>query len=70
MKFDNEASFSTPMSTMKAVRIHACGGPEVLIYEDALKPEPAAVFPPRDAAKAHQMSQTQQARGKIVLQVV
>ncbi|WP_207478398.1 NADP-dependent oxidoreductase [Arenibaculum pallidiluteum] len=26
--------------TMKAVRIHAFGGPEVLVYEDAPKPEP------------------------------
>jgi NADPH:quinone reductase-like Zn-dependent oxidoreductase len=27
---------------MKAVRIHAYGGPEVLVYEDAPRPEPAA----------------------------
>jgi len=27
---------------MKAVRFHAYGGPEVLVYEDAPKPEPAA----------------------------
>ncbi len=27
---------------MKAVRIHAFGGPEVLVYEDAPRPEPAA----------------------------
>jgi NADPH:quinone reductase-like Zn-dependent oxidoreductase len=30
------------MTTMKAVRIHAYGGPEVLRYEDAPKPTPAA----------------------------
>lgn len=28
------------IETMKAVRIHAFGGPEVLVYEDAPKPEP------------------------------
>ena len=27
---------------MKAVRMHAYGGPEVLVYEDAPQPEPAA----------------------------
>jgi hypothetical protein len=27
------------MTTMKAIRIHAFGGPEVLLYEDAPKPE-------------------------------
>jgi NADPH2:quinone reductase len=27
---------------MKAVRIHAFGGPEVVTYEDALQPEPKA----------------------------
>lgn len=30
------------METVKAVRIHAYGGPERLVYEDAPKPEPAA----------------------------
>jgi NADPH:quinone reductase-like Zn-dependent oxidoreductase len=30
------------MSTMKAVRFHSYGAPEVLVYEDAPKPEPAA----------------------------
>ena len=30
------------MTSMKAVRIHSYGGPEVLIYEDAPKPEAAA----------------------------
>jgi NADPH:quinone reductase-like Zn-dependent oxidoreductase len=30
------------MPTMKAVRMHAYGGPEVLQYEDAPRPEPAA----------------------------
>ncbi|MCU1338345.1 MAG: putative NADPH:quinone reductase (alcohol dehydrogenase superfamily) [Bryobacterales bacterium] len=30
------------METMKAVRFHTYGGPEVLVYEDAPKPEPAA----------------------------
>src|SRR4051812_45206491 len=30
------------MPTMKAVRFHAYGGPDVLAYEDAPKPEPAA----------------------------
>jgi len=35
-----------------------------------LRPEIAAVFPLRDAAKAHQMSETEHVRGKIVLQVV
>ena len=30
------------MTTIKAVRIHAYGGPEQLVYEDAPKPEPAA----------------------------
>lgn len=36
---DNEAN---TMPTMKAVRFHAYGGPEALVYEDAPKPEPAA----------------------------
>jgi NADPH:quinone reductase-like Zn-dependent oxidoreductase len=35
-----------------------------------VRPEIAAVFPLRDAAKAHQMSETEHVRGKIVLQVV
>jgi NADPH:quinone reductase-like Zn-dependent oxidoreductase len=30
------------MAIMKAVRFHAHGGPEVLVYEDVPKPEPAA----------------------------
>lgn len=30
------------MTTMKAVRVHEYGGPEVLKYEDAPRPEPAA----------------------------
>ncbi len=30
------------IETMKAVRIHAFGGPEVLLYEEAPKPEPKA----------------------------
>jgi NADPH2:quinone reductase len=30
------------MATMKAVRIHTYGGPEVLRYEDASRPVPAA----------------------------
>ena len=33
------------------------------------RPEIAAVFPLRDAAKAHQMSETEHVRGKIVLEV-
>jgi NADPH:quinone reductase-like Zn-dependent oxidoreductase len=28
------------MATMKAVRIHSFGGPEVLVYEDVPRPEP------------------------------
>ncbi|MBZ5636336.1 MAG: NADP-dependent oxidoreductase [Acidobacteriia bacterium] len=35
-----------------------------------IHPEITAVFPLRDAAKAHQMSATEHVRGKIVLQVV
>ena len=35
-----------------------------------VKPEIAAVFPLRDAAYAHKMSETEHVRGKIVLQVV
>src|SRR5512142_2429070 len=31
-----------PMTNMKAVRFHAYGGSDVLVYEDAPKPEPAA----------------------------
>src|SRR4051812_7642197 len=30
------------MSTMKAIRFHDYGAPDVLVYEDALMPEPAA----------------------------
>jgi NADPH:quinone reductase-like Zn-dependent oxidoreductase len=30
------------MQAMKAIRVHQYGGPEVLIYEDAPKPEPSA----------------------------
>ena len=33
---------TTAMATMKAVRFHSYGGPEVLVYEDVPKPEPAA----------------------------
>src|SRR5271155_1213147 len=36
------ASREIPMATMKAVRIHTYGGPEVLRYEDAPRPAPAA----------------------------
>lgn len=35
-----------------------------------LRPEIAAVFPLRDAAKAHQMSETEHVRGKIVIKVL
>ena len=35
-----------------------------------VRPEIAAVFPLRDAAEAHRMSETEHVRGKIVLQVV
>ena len=35
-----------------------------------VRPEIAAVFPLRDAAKAHQLSETEHVRGKVVLQVV
>jgi NADPH:quinone reductase-like Zn-dependent oxidoreductase len=41
-----------------------------LVDSGRVKPEIAAVFPLRDAAKAHQMSETEHVRGKIVLQVV
>jgi len=30
-------------ATMKAVRVHTYGGPEVLVYEDVARPEAAAV---------------------------
>ncbi len=30
------------METMKAIRLHTYGGPEVLVYEDTPRPEPAA----------------------------
>ena len=30
------------MDSMKAIRVHRFGGPEVLVYEDVPKPEPAA----------------------------
>ena len=30
------------MTTMKAIRIHAYGGPEVMVYEDAPRPMPGA----------------------------
>ena len=35
-----------------------------------IRPEIAAVFPLKDAAKAHEMIQTEHVRGKIVLQVI
>jgi NADPH:quinone reductase-like Zn-dependent oxidoreductase len=41
-----------------------------LVDSGKVRPEIAAVFPLRDAAKAHQMSETEHVRGKIVLQVV
>jgi NADPH:quinone reductase-like Zn-dependent oxidoreductase len=41
-----------------------------LVDSGKVRPEVAAVFPLRDAAKAHQMSETEHVRGKIVLQVV
>ena len=34
-----------------------------------VRPEIAAVFPLREAAQAHQMSETEHVRGKIVLQI-
>jgi NADPH2:quinone reductase len=45
---------------------------EIASLADAgkVKPEIAAVFPLRDAAQAHRMSETEHVRGKIVLQVV
>jgi NADPH:quinone reductase-like Zn-dependent oxidoreductase len=45
---------------------------EIARLADAGKvhPEIAAVFPLRDAAKAHQLSETEHVRGKVVLQVV
>jgi len=45
---------------------------EIATLADAgkVRPEIAAVFPLRDAAKAHQMSETEHVRGKIVIQVV
>ena len=36
------ASTMTAIETMKAVRIHAFGGPEVLRYEEVPRPEPRA----------------------------
>src|SRR5690242_2351448 len=40
---DNEANaLYKPMATMKAVRFHSYGNSDVLVYEDAPKPEPAA----------------------------
>jgi NADPH:quinone reductase-like Zn-dependent oxidoreductase len=36
------ATIATAIGTMKAVRLHQYGGPEVLIYEDAPKPQPGA----------------------------
>ena len=36
----NRQPEKSPMETMKAVRIHAFGGPEVLVYEDAPRPSP------------------------------
>ncbi|MGH9645603.1 MAG: NADP-dependent oxidoreductase, partial [Bryobacteraceae bacterium] len=41
-----------------------------LVDSGKVRPEIAAVFPLRDAAKAHRMSETEHVRGKIVLQVV
>jgi NADPH:quinone reductase-like Zn-dependent oxidoreductase len=35
-------TLSITMSTMKAVRFHAYGTPDVLVYEDAPKPEPSS----------------------------
>ena len=41
-----------------------------LVDSGKVRPEIAAVFPLHDAAKAHQMSETEHVRGKIVIQVV
>jgi NADPH:quinone reductase-like Zn-dependent oxidoreductase len=38
----NFAAAHSATSTMKAIVIHEYGGPEVLKYEDALRPEPKA----------------------------
>jgi hypothetical protein len=46
------------METMKAIRVHEYGGPEV-----------EAVFPLNEARRAQELSQTGHARGKIVLEV-
>src|SRR5438876_11128324 len=37
-----DRSLFTEKRTMKAIRIHNYGGPEVLKYEDALRPQPQA----------------------------
>jgi len=49
------------METMNAVRIHTYGGPEVLVYEEVLRPQPK---------NGELLSQRGHARGKIVLKVV
>ena len=46
--------------TMRAVRFHQYGGPEVLQYEDAPRPKPGN----------GELSQSGHTRGKIVLRVI
>lgn len=50
-------------STMKAVRIHARGGPEFLKYIVS------CTYPLTDARKAFEASRTHKAPGKVILQV-
>lgn len=64
------------MATMKTVRIHEYGGPEVLLAQIAmlvdsgkLKAIVETIVPLSEARRAQELSQTGHARGKIVLKV-
>lgn len=68
---DKEAAESVrrpATGTMKAVRFHEFGGPEVLNYEDAPKSMPIdSVFKLKQARRAQEYILSRRSFGKIVL---
>ena len=50
-------------SKMQAVRIHDYGGPEVLVYGEAPRPQSKV----KEARQAQELSQTHHGRGRIIL---
>lgn len=69
---EEEAKAQGVRASIMWAKMHAGQLAEIASLIDAgqVRPEIAAVFPLQDAAKAHQMSETEHVRGKIVLQVI